>query len=145
MRVFKRSVSIMVVVLMLCSALSMGAYASVWRSGDFYQAAGWYTSWHTIYSRNSSAPSRTNVYAYACSRGTGHSGACRNYRSFGPIKVAVETTTQCLAPKTVWPSANGYAYTITTYGTARVRLTLGSNYAFQHWALDGVSNVSWIS
>lgn len=149
MKSLKRTLAMMLAILTLCGALSVSASAAVWRTGDFYQTKDNWTSAHTIYSSNRNAYSKTNVYVYGCSRGTGHSGACKNVaiKYGGWIRMKLRTTNGWQY-RNVWISAGyrgGWIDSIWTIGNVPICLALGTSRMAQHWALEGVQNVRAIS
>jgi len=137
----KRLIAMVMLVVVVFGTMSF-ASASVWRTGDFTRS-GW-TTYHYVYLTNSNRTASLYLHTYACAKGTGHSGACQN-------KALPSGTVRAEVRK----SNGSYLYTLSYNGRQTCRLNISGVSSFklrfagttlyQHWGIEGFSNVRSIS
>ena len=142
MKSIKRIMAVLLSVVTICSILPVNTFASVWRTGDFSQYASNWTSSHTVTAKNKNNYTYVTIYTYKCDRGAGHSGACKNSRRVNGVYYV-----QCKSTGG-WNNLIGNGVSqigLPGVNSFQIRLRLSSNNQFQHWALEGNSNVKAIS
>ena len=140
MKSYKRFAVMMLVVVTIVSTMAMNASASVWRTGDFVNPGSW-TSGHSITLSNQSKPGYVKIHAYTCTRGRGHSGACKNSRDVSG-SVAIQVAWASPTSKSPVQSSRNY-YKLPAAKYPYYIWFAGTNYA--HWAIEGTSNIRSIS
>lgn len=138
----KRFIAMIMLVVVVFGTMSF-ASASVWRTGDFTRS-GW-TTYHTVYFSNRNAQGVVNLYTYACSKGTGHSGSCNNKAvPNGTVTVQLRNgSNNQMIGNFAYNARYVKQFRFNGYNSVKIRFAGTTRY--QHWGIEGVSNVRSIS
>ena len=137
----KRFIAMIMLVVVVFGTMSF-ASAAVWRTGDF-RGSIW-TSYHYVYSANQNNWSDVYFHTYACAKGTGHSGACQSITiPSGKVSYQVYNSKGALIVSATY-NAQGLGYISFRGPYISVRFS-GSGNKYQHWGIEGRTNVRSIS
>lgn len=136
----KRLIAMVMLVVVVFGTMSF-ASASVWRTGDFTRS-GW-TTYHTVYSANQNNWSDVYFHTYACSRGTGHSGSCRNIAvPSGSVSIQIRNNAGSLIAYGTYNARSAWYF---GFRGSLIRVRFGGTTRYQHWGIEGRTNVRSIS